>query len=46
MPASMLESQLRTLEEPTADENPIIVEVAETVEGTVNEVCRALAEQR
>jgi carbohydrate kinase (thermoresistant glucokinase family) len=35
MPASMLESQLRTLEEPAAVEHPLTVEVAGTIEGTV-----------
>jgi carbohydrate kinase (thermoresistant glucokinase family) len=42
MPASLLESQLHTLEEPTADERPITVEVAGTVEETVDATLRAL----
>ena len=42
MPASMLESQLHTLEEPAADERPMTVEVAGTVEGTVSAVVAAL----
>ncbi len=42
MPASLLESQLQTLEEPAADENPITVEVAGTVEETVSAILRAL----
>jgi carbohydrate kinase (thermoresistant glucokinase family) len=42
MPASMLESQLRTLEEPAQDEHPIIIEVAGTVEETVAASLRAL----
>ena len=43
MPASMLESQLHTLEEPAADERPITVEVAGTVEGTVSAVLEAFS---
>jgi len=42
MPASMLESQLDTLEEPAQDEHPIIIEVAGTVEETVAASLRAL----
>jgi carbohydrate kinase (thermoresistant glucokinase family) len=42
MPASLLESQLQTLEEPAADENPITVEVAGTVEETVSAILGAL----
>ncbi len=42
MPASMLASQLRTLEEPAQDEHPIVVEVAETVDRSVDEICRRL----
>jgi carbohydrate kinase (thermoresistant glucokinase family) len=42
MPASMLESQLRTLEEPVADEHPIVIEVAETVDRTIEDICRKL----
>ena len=46
MPASLLESQLHTLEEPAPDERPIIVEVAGTVEETVDGVLLALDEDR
>jgi carbohydrate kinase (thermoresistant glucokinase family) len=42
MPASMLESQLHTLEEPAQDEHPITIEVAGTVEETVAASLRAL----
>ena len=35
MPGSLLPTQLRTLEEPTADEQVIRVPTAETVEGTI-----------
>jgi carbohydrate kinase (thermoresistant glucokinase family) len=42
MPASLLESQLQTLEEPGPDEQPITVEVAGTVEATVSAALRAL----
>ncbi len=42
MPASMLESQLRTLEEPGAVEHPLTVEVAGTVEGTVAAILTVL----
>jgi len=42
MPASLLKSQLQTLEEPADDEKPITVEVAETLPATVSAVLRAL----
>lgn len=42
MPASLLESQLHILEEPSADENPIVVDVAGTLEETVQAALRAL----
>jgi len=45
MPASLLESQLHTLEEPTDDEHPITVEVAGSVEETVNAVLGALKKE-
>ena len=42
MPPSLLESQLHTLEEPTADEHPITVQVYGKVEETVEAILRAL----
>ena len=42
MPASLLESQLRTLEEPSADEQPIRVCVESSLEQTVAEALAAL----
>ncbi len=36
MPASLLQSQLQTLEEPDLDEHPIIVSVNGTLEQTIN----------
>lgn len=44
MPASLLDSQLATLQEPTPDEHALTVEVAGAVEDTVNAVLRALEE--
>jgi len=43
MPPSLLHSQLETLEEPTADEHPIVVAVHESVGETVLEILRRLA---
>ena len=43
MPASLLDSQLNTLEEPAPDENPITVQVKEGVPETVAEILAALA---
>ena len=42
MPASLLESQLATLEEPAPDEHPITVCVESTLEQTVAEALAAL----
>ena len=42
MPASLLESQLKTLEEPTPDEHPITVCVESTLQQTVAEALAAL----
>ena len=42
MPPSLLESQLATLEEPTADENPITVQVMGSVDDTVQSILTAL----
>jgi gluconate kinase len=42
MPASLMESQLHTLEEPDADEHPITVSVHGTVEETAERVLAAL----
>jgi carbohydrate kinase (thermoresistant glucokinase family) len=44
MPPSLLESQLRTLEEPAADENPITVQVDGSVEDTVQAILAAMKE--
>lgn len=43
MPPSLLRSQLETLEEPTADEHPIVVAVQGTVAETVLEILYRLA---
>ncbi len=43
MPATLLESQLATLEEPAADEHVIEVDVGGTVAHTVDEVVRRLS---
>ena len=42
MPPSLLDSQLATLEEPVADENPITVQVDGNVDDTVQAILRAL----
>jgi gluconokinase len=42
MPASLLESQLHTLEEPAPEERPVTIEVAGTVEETVASILEAL----
>ena len=42
MPASLLESQVRTLEEPAPDEHPITVCVESTLDQTVAEALQAL----
>jgi carbohydrate kinase (thermoresistant glucokinase family) len=42
MPPSLLDSQLATLEEPAADENPITVLVDGSVDDTVQAILRAL----
>lgn len=42
MPPGLLSSQLETLEEPTADEHPIVVDVSLPVEATVDTVLRHL----
>ncbi len=43
MPASLLESQLATLEEPTADEHAITIDIRADVEATVAAVIKQLA---
>jgi carbohydrate kinase (thermoresistant glucokinase family) len=43
MPPALLDSQLRTLEPPAPEENPITVEVCEGVDETVREILDALA---
>ena len=40
MNPALLESQLATLEEPAADENPITIDIADTVPATVAEILR------
>jgi carbohydrate kinase (thermoresistant glucokinase family) len=42
MPPTLLDSQLQTLEEPAADEHPITVEVADTVDDTVQAILAEL----
>ena len=46
MPASLLDSQFATLEEPTADEHPITVDVDSAPDTIVAEILRALEERR
>jgi carbohydrate kinase (thermoresistant glucokinase family) len=46
MPASLLQSQLATLEEPGPDERPIVVRVDDTVEETVADTLAALPKAR
>ena len=43
MPPSLLQSQLDTLEEPTADEHPIVVAVHNNVAAAVREILRHLS---
>ena len=42
MPASLLDSQLATLEEPVADENPVTVHIGPSPEALVEEIIRRL----
>jgi len=42
MPPTLLDSQLKTLEEPAADEHPITIEVLETADETVASILDAL----
>ena len=44
MPASLLDSQLATLEEPGADENPIVIDVEQPAEEITPEVLGKLAQ--
>ena len=44
MPPTMLESQLHTLEEPTADEHPITVQVTGSIDETVADILKAMKE--
>jgi gluconokinase len=43
MPPDLLPSQFRTLEPPTADENPVTVSIAPSVEAIVDDIVRKLA---
>jgi len=43
MPASLLDSQLATLERPGGDEHPIVVDVAHTPDAIVATILRELA---
>src|SRR5262249_19296241 len=45
MPASLLESQFRTLEEPGADEHPIVVDIAPTPAEIVAAIVKQLQER-
>ncbi len=45
MPASLLDSQFATLEEPSPDENPIIVDIDATPDRIVDEVVQRLRER-
>jgi carbohydrate kinase (thermoresistant glucokinase family) len=42
MPASLLDSQFATLEEPASDENAIAVPVTDTVDGIVEKIAQAI----
>lgn len=42
MPPALLESQLHTLEEPVAEENPIVVDVEGSLEATVDAAMKAI----
>jgi gluconate kinase len=42
MPASLLDSQFATLEEPAADENAMAVPVTDSIDGIVERVATAL----
>ena len=44
MPASLLDSQLDTLEEPTAEEHPMVVQVHRSVEETVSDILAELGQ--
>jgi len=46
MPPSLLESQLRTLETPGADENAIMLDIAKTPEALVEEAVRGVEGRR
>ena len=43
MPVSLLDSQFDTLEPPTPDEDPLVIDVRQPVEQQVEEICRAVA---
>jgi gluconokinase len=45
MPAALLDSQFATLEEPTADERPIVVDIGGPAEATIAEAVRQLKER-
>ena len=45
MPAALLDSQFQTLEEPTTDEHPLIVNVGDSPAGIVSEIVRQLEER-
>ena len=45
MPASLLDSQFATLEEPSPDENPLIVDIDQTPDQIVDEVVERLRER-
>ncbi|HEY1719860.1 MAG TPA: gluconokinase [Magnetospirillaceae bacterium] len=45
MPASLLDSQFATLQEPTADENPVIVDISGTKEETAAQAIEQLRRQ-
>ena len=44
MPPTLLDSQLHTLEEPTADEHPITVQVTGSIDETVEDILKAMKE--
>ncbi len=46
MPPSMLESQLKTLEEPAPDEHPITVNVTGSIDDTVAAILKALEDEK
>jgi gluconokinase len=45
MPPALLDSQFATLEEPSEDERPVIVEIGESPEAEIEDAMRQLADR-